>query len=97
MYAVIFKAKINQLDDSYSKTAARMRELAISKYGCAEFTAITEGEQEIAISYWKSLAQIQKWKQDAEHLVAQEQGRSHWYKSYKVEIVQVIREYTHKQ
>jgi heme-degrading monooxygenase HmoA len=97
MYAVIFKAKINQLDDSYSKTAARMRELAITKYGCAEFTAITEDEQEIAISYWESLAQIQKWKQDAEHLVAQEQGRSHWYKSYKVEIVQVIREYTHKQ
>ena len=94
MYAVIFKAEINQLDKSYSETALRMRELAINKYGCTEFVAVTEGNNEIAISYWENQEQITKWKQDAEHLVAQELGRSTWYKSYKVEIVEVIREYT---
>jgi len=94
MYAVIFKAEINQLDKSYSETALRMRELAINKYGCTEFVTITEGNHEIAISYWETQEQIVKWKQDAEHLVAQEQGRSTWYKSYKVEVVEVIREYT---
>lgn len=94
MYAVIFKARINQLDDSYSKTALRMRELAINKYGCTEFIAAIEGENEIAISYWENQEQITKWKQDSEHLVAQELGRSTWYKSYKVEVVEVIREYS---
>ena len=93
MYAVIFKAEINQFDKSYSETALRMRELATNKYGCTEFIAVTEGHHEIAISYWKNQEQIVKWKQDAEHLVAQEQGRSTWYKSYKVEVVEVIREY----
>ena len=93
MYAVIFKAEINQLDKSYSETALRMRELAINKYGCTEFVAVTEGNYEIAISYWENQEQIKKWKQDAEHLVAQEQGRSTWYKNYKVEVVEVIREY----
>ena len=93
MYAVIFKAEINQLDKSYSETALRMRELAINKYGCTEFVAVTEGNYEIAISYWETQEQIVKWKQDAEHLVAQEQGRNTWYKSYKVEVVEVIREY----
>jgi len=93
MYAVIFKAEINQLDKSYSETALRMRELAINKYGCTEFVAVTEGNNEIAISYWETQEQIVKWKQDAEHLVAQEQGRSTWYKSYRVEVVEVIREY----
>lgn len=93
MYAVIFKAKINKLDKSYSETAQKMRELAINKYGCKEFTAVTEGTNEIAISYWENQEQIVKWKQDAEHLVAQELGRSTWYKSYKVEVVEIIREY----
>ena len=93
MYAVIFKAEINKLDKSYSETAQRMRELAVNKYGCTEFIAVTEGSHEIAISYWENQEQIKIWKQDAEHLVAQEFGRSTWYKSYKVQVVEVIREY----
>lgn len=35
--------------------AKKMRELAINQYDCLEFTAITEGSDEIAISYWKSI------------------------------------------
>lgn len=96
MYAVIFKAEINTLDDSYSNTAQKMRELAMNKYGCTEFVAVTEGNNEIAISYWDNQEQIRKWKQDAEHLAAQELGRSTWYKSYKVEVVKVVREYEHQ-
>jgi len=30
-----------------------MRDLAINKYGCSEFISTTEGNNEIAISYWK--------------------------------------------
>ena len=94
MYAVIFKAEINKLDTTYSKTAQRMRELAMSKYGCTEFLAVTEGDQEIAISYWQSLEQIAAWKKDAEHLVAQQQGQSTWYQSYRVQVTEIFREYS---
>jgi len=94
MYAVIFRAEINEFDQSYFDIAARMQELAKSKYGCLEFTALTEGNQEIAISYWESENQIIAWKQDPEHKKAQELGRSKWYKSYQVQIVKVERAYT---
>lgn len=93
MYAVIFKAEIKQLDTTYSETAHRMRELAMSNYGCTEFIAVTEGDQEIAISYWESLEQITAWKKDAEHLVAQQQGQSTWYQSYRVQVTEILREY----
>ena len=93
-YAVIFTAEINKLDQDYSDTASRMRELAKSKYGCIEFTAVTEGNREIAISYWDSKEQIAAWKRDPEHQLAQELGRSKWYKSYKVQIVRIDREYS---
>jgi len=97
MYAVIFKAEINKLDQAYFETAARMRELAKSKYGCIDVVAVTEGNQEITISYWDNEEQIVAWKQDPEHQTAQELGRSRWYKSYKIEIVRVEREYSNNR
>lgn len=93
MYAVIFRAEIRALDAEYLAMAKRMRELAIDGYGCVEFVACTEGNSEIAISYWESEEHIRKWKQNAEHLVAQEKGRSKWYKSYTVEVLEVVRAY----
>ena len=93
MYAVIFRAELNELDGTYSETATQLRELAITKYGCKEFTAITDGNCEIAISYWKNLNQIKLWKKDSEHMVAQKMGQSRWYSSYQVQVVEVVREY----
>lgn len=93
MYAVIFRAEINQLDQEYTDTAVRMRELAINKYGCIELTVVTEGNQEIAISYWENEAQILAWKQDPEHIAAQQLGRSRWYKFCHVQIAKIEREY----
>lgn len=94
MYAVIFRAEISVLDETYAKMATQMRELAINKYGCTGFVAVTKGTQEIAISYWKNEKQIKLWKQDAKHLVAQELGVSKWYKQYQVQVVKIIREYS---
>lgn len=93
MYAVIFKATVNAPTPEYHELARRMRDLARNRYGCAEFVSVTEGKQEIAISYWRSLEDIKKWKQDAEHLSAQALGRSQFYESYQVQIVEVLREY----
>ncbi|MBN4063660.1 hypothetical protein JYT79_02650, partial [Cardiobacterium sp. AH-315-I02] len=93
MYAVIFKAEINKIDKAYSAMAIKMRDLAINEYGCIKFNSVTEGNNEIAISYWNTKEQIKKWKQNKEHLKAQELGKNKWYKEYSVEIVEVISQY----
>ncbi len=93
MYAVIFRAEINQLDSEYLETANRMRDLALSEYGCIEFTSTTEGSNEISISYWEMQGQIKAWKENEEHLKAQEIGKRKWYKNYSVQIVEILREY----
>ena len=94
MYAVIFRAEINHLDEEYSALAEKLRDLAISQYGCKEFVTSTEGNNELAISYWENESQIRQWKQNSEHLLAQSKGRSKWYKSYSVEVVEVVRAYS---
>ena len=68
MYAVIFRAKTAELDDEYGQIVERMRQLAIESYACAGFTSVTEGGNEIAISYWENEEQIKAWKRDPEHI-----------------------------
>lgn len=93
MYAVIFTATTKQLDQRYSETVAKLRELAFEKYNCVEFNAVTEGKNEIAVSYWHSHEDIRSWKQDANHLFAQQLGQDEWYEKYKVQVVKIEREY----
>lgn len=95
MYAVIFRAEIGAIDEVYAQMASQLRQLAETSYGCTEFISVTEGTTEIAISYWDNEEQIERWRQDSEHLVAQKLGRSTWYRNYQVQIVKIIREYTH--
>jgi len=94
MYAVIFRAQTGLQDKEYLDTVTRMRELAFAKYGCIDFVALTEGDQEIAISYWHSQADIAAWKNDPEHNAAQNKGQRHWYSHYTVQVVKVEREYS---
>jgi heme-degrading monooxygenase HmoA len=47
----------------------------------------------ITISYWDSLEAIKNWKQQSDHLIAQEKGKSDWYNWYNIKICKVEREY----
>lgn len=93
MYIVIFRAKIRGLDAEYSTVAARMRELALSQFNCIEFHSVTEGLNEISLSYWPSEESIFAWKSHPEHVLAQKAGRERWYESYSVQVAKVNREY----
>jgi len=91
MYAVIFKATIKALDKDYATQANSLRDKALSEYGCIDFTSCTEGNREIAISYWPSFDHIRAWRNDPEHLQAQKLGKEKWYETFEVNITQVIR------
>ena len=47
----------------------------------------------ITVSYWENLEAIRNWKLQADHLAAQQKGRTHWYQAYKTRICKVEREY----
>ncbi len=69
-----------------------MVELAEKQDG---FLGIESSRDEIGItvSYWKDLDSIKKWKVVSDHRIAQEKGYSEWYKSFKVRISKVERDY----
>jgi heme-degrading monooxygenase HmoA len=50
-------------------------------------------EIDITVSYWKDLDSIKKWKENSEHKIAREKGRTIWYKSFKTRIAKVESDY----
>lgn len=93
MIAVIFRAKKRNPDAAYNRMVSRLRELAFDRYGCLEFVTAEQGDLEIAISYWANEEAVGRWKQDAEHVLAQELGRGKWYESYIVQVSEIKRQY----
>jgi heme-degrading monooxygenase HmoA len=93
MFVVIFRAQVRRFDEEYSRTAARMRELALRDFGCLEFHSVTEGDQEVALSYWPDEPSIRAWRNHPEHVLAQQAGRDRWYERYSVQVAEVTREY----
>jgi len=91
-FAVIFTSVRTDGDNGYEAMANHMVELGSGMPG---FLGIESARNEIGItvSYWDSLENIRHWKQQAEHIVAQQKGRSDWYKSYKTRICKVERDY----
>lgn len=96
MYAVMFKAKVKQVDEEYLIMAKMMRKIAFEKYECIDFISVCENNIEFSISYWKDLESIQRWKENEEHLKAQELGKTKWYESYTIEIVKILNNKTWK-
>jgi heme-degrading monooxygenase HmoA len=93
MVVVIFRARVREVDDAYLAAAAHMREMALQQFGCLAFQALTQGDDEIAVSYWPDEDHVLRWKAQAEHVLAQQQGRQQWYLSYEVQVAQVSRNY----
>ena len=93
MFVVIFKAEEKEFNQAYYKTAGRMRDLAINQYACQGIDSVFEDGKETTLSYWLSEKDIQDWKNNAEHLLAQKKGAEEWYSHFSVEIAEIKREY----
>lgn len=95
-YAVIFTTLKNEDDTGYTEMALKMEQLAKEQQG---FMGLESARNKIGItvSYWESLEAIANWKNNSEHLLAQQKGISDWYKWYDIKICKVEREYSFGQ
>jgi len=91
-YAVIFTSTRTEGDNGYNEMADLMETLAKKQNG---FISVDSARNEVGItvSYWENLEAIQLWKQQTDHVLAQQKGIKDWYKWYNVRICKVEREY----
>ena len=91
-YAVIFTSKHSEDTKGYTEMSNKMETLAKQQKGYLGIESAKDN-LEITVSYWETLEAIMNWKQQTNHLIAQQKGRDQWYRWYKVRICKVEREY----
>ena len=94
-YAVIFSSTLADDAEGYSTMAERMVALVREQDGFLgmESASRTSEGFGITVSYWRDLESIRRWKAQSEHAAAQKMGRDAFYRSYKLRIAKVEREY----
>ncbi len=91
-YSVIFTSIRTEEDNGYAEMATQMVNLASNQSGFLGIESAREGVG-ITVSYWTDLESINAWKQNSEHLIAQQKGKELWYKQFKTRICKVERDY----
>lgn len=91
-YAVIFTSLRTEVEEEYAETAERMWTLASEQPGFLGAESARSGLG-ITVSYWDSEESIAAWKANAEHMLAQDRGRTLWYAGYAVRVCRVERAY----
>lgn len=91
-YAVIFTSLRTEVDNQYEDMADHMVKLAAEQDGFLGIEFARDGVG-ITVSYWRDLDAIKNWKENAEHTVARNKGRSQWYSAFKTRIAKVERDY----
>jgi heme-degrading monooxygenase HmoA len=93
-FAVIFSSQRTEGENGYDEMAEHMVQLASQQPGFLGIESVRGPNGfGITVSYWTDLDSIRKWKQHAEHQVAQASGRATWYSEYQLRICRVEREY----
>jgi heme-degrading monooxygenase HmoA len=59
-----------------------------------EYSPETPEGFSLSVSYWRDDESIRRWKQNAEHLIAQKLGKEKWYPAYAIKVARVERAYS---
>lgn len=91
-YAVIFTSVRTESDNGYDKIVDEMVERGFKQPGFLGAESVRDAAGVgITVSYWQSLENIEEWKNDVRHKIAQKLGQEVWYESFATRICQVER------
>ena len=91
-YAVIFTSTRTDVAEGYGAMSDKMVEMASQQPGFLGVESARDADGlGITISYWESEEAIANWRSNAEHRVAQAQGRAKWYDEFITRVAKVER------
>ncbi len=95
MFVILFQSRLSdEAGEEYYATEDVMRErvraLAGSDLMEVKHYTSEDGER-LAVVFWQGAETLEKWRNDPEHVVAQQMGREKWYTSYELTVAEVLR------
>lgn len=98
MIAVLFEATASpEKKERYFQLAAQLKPLLSDIDGFVSierFQSTTNPDKFISLSWWEHEDAIKHWKQNVQHKLAQNEGKTSIFSSYKINILTSIREYS---
>ena len=98
MYLIIFEVypHIDQ-KDRYFELAAQLLETLHQQPGFVHverFQSLVDEGKILSMSCWESEESIANWRNHADHMIVQAEGRERIFASYRLRVVEVKREYS---
>ncbi|UCH21297.1 MAG: antibiotic biosynthesis monooxygenase [Deltaproteobacteria bacterium] len=97
MYAVIFEVEVKpERKEEYLQIASELsNELSkIDGFISVErFQSLVNESRLASLSFWESEEAISKWRNNLNHKVAQQKGRSELFSGYRLRVAHVVRDY----
>jgi heme-degrading monooxygenase HmoA len=94
MVVVVFRSRLTaDAGEDYSEMAAEMLATANQMPGFVEFKSFKADDGErVSLVYWQDEETMAAWRNHPRHRVAQSNGRSKWYATFRLEVAQIVRE-----
>ncbi len=64
--------------------------------GSANYHSPTDPNTDLCLNYWTDREAVDKWRNQNEHRIMQQFGRSNLFKSYNIRVCDMIREYSNQ-
>ena len=97
MLILVFEFTLNKgVGDRYFELAGMMREEIQNQPGfisIERFRHLDDDQRVVSISTWESEDAIKEWKANLKHRMAQKEGKKSIFKSYRLRVANVIRDY----
>lgn len=97
MIIVVFEFTLHDgVTDRYFELAGMMREEIQNQAGfisIERFRHIDDEHRVVSISTWESEDAIKSWRENLKHRMAQKEGKAEIFKSYRLRVAEVKRDY----
>ena len=98
MHVVVFEVSMKQgMQDQYFDTAASLRpelEKIDGFISVERFESVATPGKFVSISFWRDAAAVRRWREHADHAVAQEKGKSEVFADFRISVAAIERQYT---
>ncbi|NLB50063.1 MAG: antibiotic biosynthesis monooxygenase [Clostridiaceae bacterium] len=98
MIYVLFEVIVKEaFQDQYLHLASGLRRALESSPGflrSERFTSLLDPGKILSLSVWEDEEAVNRWRRQAEHQLAQKQGRDLMFESYRITVTTPIRSYT---
>lgn len=94
MLIILFRSKLTEeAGEDYQAMNAEMETLVRQNPGFIDVKSYkSEDGERLTVVWWRDEESLRAWREHARHRLAQQTGRQQWYRYYKMDVAEVVRE-----